>query len=1049
MLMAREFPLMRVCLAEALVQCDRCLVHIYRCLQEEHQLHCTSGPGPAALLPSAAAYVGDNGLEEHYAGWSNGAEPLHSGSAAGTADDLYYDGAATLEPDTAALPADHSAAYLAFDSEQFARYLRESFTEEDIAMMQLSSDSDLPTDAAVNKARVAFDFTGEKRGCYTMANIREALKKAERNFPLMKSFSPTVSTLPKPPAKSIMRRQLPLLADIKFPRLAIGDAILQLLSRRIVADDEYLWYATPKGSLYGDVNSGDAWRAAEATHATHEGNDMVDRLLYLMFYTDETVKSTIGSQKYYPVYMTLGNFPRTVKKSPKAWILVGLIPTWKVSKVPGYGHEYTQYVRNKCWELIVEDLTRMMDQAHTQHPFCVGRDAFDRSVNGIPVIGCIMGDNPELLKLCSCCASAQARRPCRVCMVLISELAKIHVIRPELRTLAASKLRLQTLWGAKTKKAAAAAAREIVDASQKPWASPFWKAWFALGKGEVYPSTPADLLHTFGTGIVKRLLSWAFEVAKAGGVATAVLATRWNLHFSNMPLFGDGIHRLKRVRTIDYELTGFLGTEILSIFQQIVCVIGFNEDIIPNPAWRSRVQQVMHACHRIVQAVYVRSDWSEADLDDLDACIHEFVTVASAEAPEGMPPLSIEVPKLHSLFHLAAAIRNFGAPQNFDAGQCESLHVSLKKEGDRAARGKRRDESLLQRDTARNKMLHVLSHLGATKRYEPSDSEYVVVDPQCIQPTTNLRGYLLQNASGEPYEYSLLYDSANVKHSSSTYRTGALFPDLGGEYGPLHTIATQATVQWLQSAQVSYADIVVPDIITPAGVEDALDTFSKLSTRVHSTAIVKASGTRRIAYKVHSVLGDGADVSVVSVSIAGVVAALPCRVEMFLSVTYRKAGVEAQLAVLRPFQQQPLPPAAAPFLRTLSLDYGRVYVIPLCSIIRQEWVFPHFCDGPLMDLLHVMEVLVCKTAAANKPKKKGVVIEEDDEEDNDSGSDDDTGATDIAQAYSSAADRAVVRVAVGPAGVEADVNDIGGRLRRMTALYEAPTVLWSPYGIFT
>jgi hypothetical protein len=1052
---------LRCIFAVASIRCDLCAELLILALGDQHAEVCHGRPTsnhvdawPPTLTTDEETLVEDATAAT--------LEPITSNfSGVHDFDDLYEDagdvpfGPAPLNGIGVTMHADGvggAVDCVGCNLDEFREALRARFTPEDISMMRLSSGSQRLPDACVDAARVAFDFGAEPKGCYSMAQIRSALRSMSQKFPHLLSFSIQQYALPALPTPSVIKTQLPDLPTITFPRIRITDAVTQLLNRDLVMPGEYVWYSAPPGSPYRHFNTGRAWRAAESKHQTGKGNDLGRRLLYLVFYTDETVKSTVGGQRYYPVYMTLGNFPESLRRSPRAWILVGLIPTWKVpAKVAGYGEEYSRSVRNKCWEVIVEDICDMLNRADTADPFIIGHDARGCPLVGLSVLGCILGDNPELAKLCACFASAQCRHPCRVCMVIAANLDKFPKqpeAVPPLRTSTDSMNRYHQLAIAISEKSQRAARKALKKASQKPWECSFWKCPLALGRGEIYQSTPADLLHTLGTGIVKRLLLWTFEVSrKQHEMSEISLQTRWNLRFATMPPFSDGVHRLKHIRAINFELKGYLGTEILSIFQQVVAVIGFDNELIPNVEWREHVQQVLQACYRIVQQLYTRSSWTEEQLDVLDDSIRTFLSeAAKGKALAGLPKLSLAIPKVHALTHFSAAVRNFGVVHNVDAGPCEGLHVGVKKEGDRAAHGAGRDISLMRRDASRNLMLHVLDVLDGDKSKAALD--FVFLNVLEVDATTNLRGSLLQLADGSTPEYSCHFHCKDLAHlcKQCAYRRGIALPSI--DLPPFRHLAHQIAVQCLQIAQATDSTIQIPNLGTFHGQKAAIDIFEReIKAQVYTSAIVKAPGKRNIAYKLHSVLESGKEVSVVSVAIptaTGETIAALHRVEFFIQATYGTPSLICPLVVLRPFESLDAPGPGATFARVVKLERNpsRSFVLPLACCIRPEFVMPHFVPGSLTNLLRRGEGAVC--AASRKENAQGhLPIEEDDHSDNDERDEEDDDILDVPAAPVT---RAMYDVARGPIAF-ADATDDTATLRRLTTFYEASSCIWSLWGI--
>lgn len=87
-----------------------------------------------------------------------------------------------------------------------------------------------------------------------------------------------------------------------------------------------------KTRLYHDMHTGRWWWTVQKEV---EHNEPGATIIPIIIASDKTKVTLFGNKSAYPVYMTIGNIPKEIRRKPsrQAWILLGYIPVTKLSQV--------------------------------------------------------------------------------------------------------------------------------------------------------------------------------------------------------------------------------------------------------------------------------------------------------------------------------------------------------------------------------------------------------------------------------------------------------------------------------------------------------------------------------------------------------------------------------------------------------------------------------------------------------------------------------------------------------------------------------------------
>lgn len=221
-------------------------------------------------------------------------------------------------------------------------------------------------------------------------------------------------------------------------------------------------------------------------------------IIPIIISTDKTQLTSFRNKSAYPLYLTIGNIPKEIRRKPsnRAYVLLAYLPTTRLENVS-----------NKA--------TRRRQLANLYHA-CVGRvleplkaagitGIFMASADGLvrrnhPLLACFSGDYPEQV-LTTCVPTGQ----CATCPTPRDELG--DYIRNQNLGLRDLDFILEALDsfdhdpGKFLKTCAEAGIKPIVD--------PFWKD---LPYSHIYRSITPDILHQLYQGILKHLIGWVTQI---------------------------------------------------------------------------------------------------------------------------------------------------------------------------------------------------------------------------------------------------------------------------------------------------------------------------------------------------------------------------------------------------------------------------------------------------------------------------------------------------------------------------------------------------------
>ncbi|KAK7020726.1 hypothetical protein VNI00_017626 [Paramarasmius palmivorus] len=372
--------------------------------------------------------------------------------------------------------------------------------------------------------------------------------------------------------------------------------------------------------------------------------------------TDKTQLTQFsGSKQAYPVYLTLGNIPKALRRKPsqRACILIGYLPVDKISKGNLSGREHSARYQRLLHEAMRYLLSPLVNAGRSGVEM-VSADGVIRRVH--PILTSYIADFPE-----QCLVTCSKYGVCPKCQVTASELANPtpHPRRTEAWT--QSVMQSARQHATPTRYFEACMEHEVSGYVYDP----FWKD---LPYSDIHFSIMPDILHQLYQGVLRHLINWCQTILHKDELDRRIrcLPESYGVrHFKN------GISSLSQISGMERKNMG----KIL-----LGCLIG-----------STMPKQAISACRAILDFIYMAqfSAHDDSTLEDMAESLQEWNRNKECFIQMKVHD-DLNIPKFHSLQHYIETIRFCGTPDNFNTEMFERLHIDFAKKGWRASN--KRDE---------------------------------------------------------------------------------------------------------------------------------------------------------------------------------------------------------------------------------------------------------------------------------------------------------------------------------------------------------------------
>ncbi|KAJ7603583.1 hypothetical protein FB45DRAFT_1087710 [Roridomyces roridus] len=453
----------------------------------------------------------------------------------------------------------------------------------------------------------------------------------------------------------------------KFSRseVVVNGEVFHLYSRNIIECVRALWGDTSfapylfvlperhyidkdkKIRMYHNMHTGKWWWS---TQQAVEKDNPGATIIPIIISSDKTQLTVFGNKTAYPVYMTIGNIPKEIRRKPsrRGYVLLGYLPTSRMKNVTNKSarRRILANVFHACMAHILEPLKTA---GVTGLPMTSG-DGLTR--RGHPIYATFVGDYPEQL-LVTCTKTGE----CPTCDVPREELGadENHPLRNLEKILEA----LESLDQGPT-----IYKRACEEAGIKPIFHPFWEG---LPYTNIFRAISPDVLHQLYQGIVKHLIAWLTEVVGEAEIDARCRRLPPNHHIR---LFMNGICNLSRV-------TGKEHDQISRFILALIIDVRLPNNVSPAPLLAA-VRGILDFVHLAQYPMH-----TSETLLHLDDSLQQFHDNKWVFVDLGVRD-DFNLPKLHSCRHYVMYIKLFGTTDNYNTEYTERLHIDLAKDAYRS-----------------------------------------------------------------------------------------------------------------------------------------------------------------------------------------------------------------------------------------------------------------------------------------------------------------------------------------------------------------------------
>ncbi|KAI0072677.1 hypothetical protein K474DRAFT_1686544 [Panus rudis PR-1116 ss-1] len=471
--------------------------------------------------------------------------------------------------------------------------------------------------------------------------------------------------------------------------------------------------------VYWDMHTAKWWWATQCElDSEKEGGTVVP----IIISTDKTQVTLFRNKMAYPVYLTIGNLPKEIRRKPsqRGQVLLGYLPTTKLDHITNASARRRMLAN--LFHASMREVLSPLKQAGEDGVEMMRGDGLVFRCH--PIFAAYVGDYLEQLLV-----AGVKYGECPICQAPREKMSDPETQYP-FRDLEAI---LEILAIADDRPADYL--KECKHAGIRPIYRPFWDD---LPYSDVFLSITPDILHQLYQGVIKHLVSWI-----KSAYSHAEIDAR---------SFMKGITGLEK-------LTGQEHGDIARI------LLGLIADLrLPNGMSSARLVKATRAMLDFLYLAQYPVHSTET-LDLLDDARKRFHNNKSIFEDLGIRT-QWGLPKLHSLDHYRSAIERLGTLDNFNTEYTERLHIDFAKDAYEASNKKDEYPQMTQWLERKEK---VLQHGKFIEWIQAGQPTLQNLNP--IQPTMS-RILLPQNPSVKQVDFSKLerdYGAVNFRHALARY----------------------------------------------------------------------------------------------------------------------------------------------------------------------------------------------------------------------------------------------------------------------------------------
>ncbi|KAG2352799.1 hypothetical protein BDR07DRAFT_1475000 [Suillus spraguei] len=381
--------------------------------------------------------------------------------------------------------------------------------------------------------------------------------------------------------------------------------------------------------LYHEMHTGKWWWNSQK-HLDCERPGAT--IILVIISSDKTQVMMFCNKSAYPVYMTIGNIPKDIRRKPSrhAHVLLAYLPTTRLD-----------HMLANLYHACVGRVLALLAAAGING---INMRRGDGTVHrGHPLFACFAGDYPEQVL-----ATGIKTTQCPKCDIPPDELGLATDLGAVLDALCA------------LDEGGLAFVRACANTGIKPIVHPFWEG---LPFINIFESVTPDVLHQLYQGLIKHLLAWLSDACGSAEIDARCRRLPPNHHIQ---IFTKGITTLSRVSSTEHnQICHFLLSIII-------------DTSLPHNMSSARL---LHAIRGLLDFLYLAQYPSHTSetlvlLNEALDLFHDnkdiFIDLSIRN--------SFNLPKLHFTAHYAHMIRMFGTTDNYNTEYTERLHIDLAKD---------------------------------------------------------------------------------------------------------------------------------------------------------------------------------------------------------------------------------------------------------------------------------------------------------------------------------------------------------------------------------
>ena len=414
-------------------------------------------------------------------------------------------------------------------------------------------------------------------------------------------------------------------------------------------------------------------------------------IIPIIISSDKTQVTLFRNKSAYPVYLTIGNLPKSIRRKPskQGQILLAYLPTSRLLHIANKAARRRTQTNlfHACMNFILTPLKiagiegiEIIDGAGM---VCRGHLILAAYIGDYPeqilVTGGFTGDCPE----CDCPNKELGVYPCQ------HAPRNLNVVLNALEQLGSPQY-----------------AQTCRDANIKPIQHPFWED---LPYVNIFQSITPDILHQLHQGVVKHLIGWLRTACGDFIIDERVrrLPPNHGIH-----IFSKGITSLSRVSGTEHR-------QMSSFLLSVLIDVRLPDGASPIPlirASRAILDFLYLAQYPIHTSETLISLELALEVFHKNKFIFEILGIRS----------DFNIPKLHFLIHYPRAIKFFGTTDNYNTETTERLHIYFAKDAYQATNHKDEFLQMTKWLECQEKIMHHINYIAWRLEHEQSKSDLTI-----------------------------------------------------------------------------------------------------------------------------------------------------------------------------------------------------------------------------------------------------------------------------------------------------------------------------------